>query len=276
MKRFVLAAATFAAALSDVGGQSTERKKIEPDPKTGIVFPADDKTDVFCDMVRHQFNFHGYNAWIVVPHNPLPGKHWFAVPEWPTAFFNRNGVQHLLDMGFYMVHVNLFGEYANEKALDVMHKMYEFLQKHGFQKKGAFIGMSLGGLYSFRYAEAHPEGVACIYADAPVCDLSYKSQKREAINAAYKTDSMEELSKISPLNQMEQMAKAKIPILMLLGMADNVIDPLTHGVIFAERYEKLGGPIQVIKRTLYAHHPHGMDNPGQILGFILYHTLKKD
>lgn len=273
MKRLALAATIFASALAEAGSPN---KELTPDPKSGITFPADDKTDVFCGAVRHQFSFHGHNAWIVVPQNPLPGKHWFAVPEWPTAFSNRNGVQHLLDMGFYMVHVNLLGEFANEKALGVMFKMYEFLQSSGFQKKGAFIGMSLGGLYSFRYAQAHPETVACIYADAPVCDLNYSQQRGTEILKAYNTTSKEVLLQNSPVNQLDKIAKAKIPILLLLGMVDNVVDPATNGVLLAERYQALGGSIQVIKRDAFAHHPHGMDNPAQILGFILYHTINKE
>ena len=139
MKQFILAAVIFTCALTPFITAGAEPAGGKADPKTGILFPADDKVDTFCDKVRHQFKFHGYNAWIVVPHHPLPGKQWFAVPEWPTAFTGRNGVKALLDMGYYMVHVNLFGEFANDKAVDVMHKMYGFLQQNGFQKKGAFI-----------------------------------------------------------------------------------------------------------------------------------------
>lgn len=275
MKKFILATAIFASALAETGVCGAEKEEPKADPKTGIVFPADDKVDTFCDMVRHQFKFNGYNAWIVVPHNPLPGKQWFAVPEWPTAFTGRNGVQALLNMGFYMVHVNLYGEYANDKAVGIMHKMYEFLQKNGFQKKGALIGMSLGGLYSFRYAQAHPEGVACIYADAPVCDLNYNSTRKENIYKAYKTSSKTELAKVSPVNQMDNIAKAKIPVLMLLGTADDVVDYRTNGLLWAERYKKLGGSVEVVKR-IYGHHPHGLDNPGKIVGFLTYHVLTQD
>jgi dienelactone hydrolase len=275
MKQFILATIIFTCALTPLITVGAEPAGGKADPKTGIVFPADDKVDTFCDKVRHQFKFHGYNAWIVVPHHPLPGKQWFAVPEWPTAFTGRNGVKALLDMGYYMVHVNLFGEFANDKAVDVMHKMYGFLQQNGFQKKGAFIGMSLGGLYTFRYAQAHPEGVACIYADAPVCDLNYKSTKRKMINAAYKTSSKEKFAVFSPVNHLDQIAKAKIPVLMLIGTADDVVDPKTNGLLWAERFKKAGGQINVVKR-IYGHHPHGLDNPGRITGFLTYHTLKQN
>ena len=245
--------------------------------KHQIAIPDDYSEDTFLGKVRYRFKLDGYDAWLVVPHNPIPGKYWFAVPEWPTAFPDRNGVNALLDMGFYMVHVNLLGLYACDEAVAVMHKYYNMLQENGFRKKGAFIGMSLGGLYSFRYANAHPEGVSCIYADAPVCDLTYKTTEELTAKryAAYHTDSDEVLKKASPINNLENIAKADIPILMLLGFADNVIDPLTHGMILLERFTALGGRSELVKRQLYGHHPHGMDNPGRILGFIMQHTMNK-
>ena len=242
-----------------------------------VTFPPDVQIDKFCNMQRYKFNFHNCEGWIVEPDHPMPGKYWFAVPEWPTAFTDRNGVQVLLDMGFYMVHVNLLGKFANKPALEIMHKMYEFLQQQGFQKKGAFIGMSLGGLYSFRYAQEHPEGVACIYADNPVCDLNYprRADRRQEIAAAYDINDPAELAAYSPVNLLNNIARARIPVLMLLGMADNVVDPQTNGILFAERCNQMNGAVTIIKREFYAHHPHGMDNPGQILNFIIYNTLKQ-
>lgn len=242
-----------------------------------INLPDDYTEDTYRGKVRYCFNIDGHEAWLVVPYNPIPGKYWFAVPEWPTAFPDRNGVDELLDMGFYMVHVNLLGLFANDEALDVMHKYYNILQENGFRKKGAFIGMSLGGLYSFRYANAHPEGVSCIYADAPVCDLTYQStpERRAKLLEVYHTDSVDVLAAESPINKIDNIVKADIPLLMLLGMADNLIDPLTHGMVLVERFEQLGGNVELVKRNLYGHHPHGMDNPGRILGFILQHTMNK-
>ena len=66
--------------------------------KHQIAIPDDYTEDTFLGKVRYRFKLDGYDAWLVVPHNPIPGKYWFAVPEWPTAFPDRNGVNALLDM----------------------------------------------------------------------------------------------------------------------------------------------------------------------------------
>jgi len=46
-------------------------------------------------------------------------------------------------------------------------------------------------------------------------------------------------------------------------------------VILKERYEKLGGPITVIVKPGFKHHPHGLDDPVPIVNFILDHTPPK-
>jgi len=41
----------------------------------------------------------------------------------------------------------------------------------GFAEKPALIGLSRGGLYCYNWAIENPDKVACIYGDAPVCDM---------------------------------------------------------------------------------------------------------
>ena len=230
---------------------------------------------------RHRFQLCGHDAWLVEPPEPLPGRRWFAVPEWPNAFSERNGVKELLALGFYMVHVNLMGYFANAEALGIMYSFYQWLRERDFAVKGAFIGMSLGGLYSFRFAEEHPECVGCIYADAPACTFDYgiypdhMSDRVEGFMKAYGIHSPEGLKNhpLAPVNRYSAMAKAGIPVLMLLGLDDVVVDHRINGSLLAERYAAAGGTIQVIGRPSWGHHPHGLDHPEPIVRFILRHTL---
>lgn len=224
--------------------------------------------------IRHIFSFAGHDAWLVEPPDPAPGNLWFALPEWPTAFPHRNGVKELLSLGYYMVHVNLFGCYANPEALGVMHDFYAWLRQRNFAEKGALIGMSLGGLYSFRFAAAYPECVSCIYADAPVCDLAFgilTHRRVDGIMAAYQIKSEEDLKNhpLSPVNNYLPMVKAGIPLLMILGLDDNVVDHKTNGSLLAERYTAAGGSVKVIGRPSWGHHPHGLDETAPIVNFIL-------
>ena len=218
---------------------------------------------------------------MVEPPEPAPGNRWFAVPEWPTAFPRRNGVAELLRLGFYMVHIRLFGQYACPEAVEVMYSFYQWLQERGFARKGALIGMSLGGLYSFRYAAKYPETVACIYADAPVASLSYRadSGRPDLVEfvRAYGLDNAAGLKNhpLSPVNNYLPMVEAGIPLLMIVGEEDNTVTPETNGLLLAERWSAAGGKAEVVKRPYWGHHPHGLDDPTKIVRFILCNTLNK-
>ena len=249
--------------------------------KTEDLKLPEEVSDSWMGGTRHRFSFAGHDAWVVEPVDPAPGNLWFALPEWPSAFPYRNGVKELLALGYYMVHVNVFGSFANPEAVEVMHDFYKWLRQRGFAEKGALIGMSLGGLYSFRFAATYPECVSCIYADAPVCDLAFGvgrayNLRVEGIKTAYNRQTEEELidHPLSPVNNYLPMVKAGIPVLMILGLDDNVVDHKTNGSLLAERYNAAGGTVKVIGRPSWGHHPHGLDDTIQIVNFILRNTAR--
>jgi len=242
--------------------------------------------EISCDQwqggLRHKFKLNGCTAQIVEPPEPLEEKLWFWLPEWPTAYPERNGVKQLLEMGYHMVHIDVFGKFGNPEAVEIMKSMYDFVQTLGFARKAALIGMSLGGLYSFRYAASYPETVACIYADAPVSSLTYRIESgrpdQVEISRAYGLgDNGEGLKNhpLSPVNNYLPMVKAGIPLLMIVGMADNTVNAETNGLLLAERWIAAGGKAEVVKRPYWGHHPHGLDNPAKIVRFILGSTLNR-
>ncbi|MBQ9338429.1 MAG: prolyl oligopeptidase family serine peptidase [Lentisphaeria bacterium] len=240
--------------------------------------PEEHTTDTWQGGTRHRFTLFGCETWVVEPVEPAQGNRWFAVPEWPTAYPTRNGAAELLRLGFYMVHIRLFGQYACPEAVEVMYSFYEWMRERGFAEKGAMIGMSLGGLYSFRFAETHPECVACIYADAPVCDLGFgleRDYRVDGIMKSYHLTDRQQMADhpLSPVNNYSAMVKAGIPVLMILGLDDNVVNHKTNGSLLAERYQAAGGTVRVVGRESWGHHPHGLDDPAQIVRFILSNTI---
>ena len=57
-------------------------------------------------------------------------------------------------------------------ALDHMDKFYDHLtHDRGLATKTVLEGFSRGGLFTLNWAARHPDRVACIYNDAPVCDF---------------------------------------------------------------------------------------------------------
>ncbi len=247
--------------------------------KSSISFPSEISVEPWHGGMLHKIEINGCTAWIVEPPFFSENKYWFWLPEWPTAFPDRNGVKELLQMGFFMVHINVFGKFANDEALQIMYSLYEYLQENGFEKKGAFIGMSMGGLYSFRFLEKYPHIANCIYADAPVCRLDWRNATRpveaEEVSRAYGFgNDISILSRFSPVNNYKKMVEHDIPLLMIVGLNDSVVNADENGLMMAELWKKAGGRVEVISRMSWGHHPHGLDCPGKIVRFITENTFR--
>ena len=221
---------------------------------------------------RCDFDFMGYEALIVEPNDPLAEKKWSWCMEWPRAFVERCGALDLLARGFYHVHVKIHGTWASPEGMKVLNDFYNFLvNEKGFAKKAALMGLSMGGLYSYRFAVEYPERVAVIYGDAPVCDLElYPINSREKVYAAYGCKNRDEsiAKDLNPINHLDKLVKHNIPVIHVVGLADEVVIPAEHSEIVEKRYRELGGTIKVLNRPYIGHHPHGYDDTKQVVDFI--------
>jgi len=73
------------------------------------------------------------------------------------------------------------------------------------------------------------------------------------------------------VDNLEPLAKARVPLLHVYGEADTVVPWEENTGIVVERYRKLGGTIKLIPKPGIAHHPHGLADPTPIVEFILKH-----
>lgn len=224
---------------------------------------------------RYDFEFMDHKAFIVEPFDPSPAKKWAWCMEWPEAFVERCGILELLKRGYYHVHINIFGTWASPEGMKVLDAFYQYLtQERGFAAKAALIGKSMGGLYSFRFAVEYPDRTAVIYGDAPVCDLElYPEFRREEVYAAYKCKTREEVKALdlNPIDHLDRLAAAQIPIINVIGLADEIVIPAEHNDVLETRYRSLGGEIKVLRRPDVGHHPHGYDDYAQVVEFVDSH-----
>ena len=221
---------------------------------------------------RCDFDFMGHEAFIVEPPQPLPEKKWSWCLEWPKAFVERCGALELLKRGFHHVHVNINGTWASPEGMKVLNDFYKFLvEEKGFAAKAALMGLSRGGICAYRFAMEYPERVAVIYGDAPVCDLAkYPKHVIKEVYAAYGCETSEDIaaSGLNPIDNLDRLVKCNIPIIHVIGCADEVVDPAEHTDVLEKRYREMGGFIKVLKRPYIGHHPHGYDDPKQVVDFI--------
>ena len=239
---------------------------------------------------RHNFELEGCKGFIVEPPHPAPGLPWSWCLQWAEAFVPRTPALQLLERGFHHVHLDVFSTYMNDEGVRILEKFYDMLQKMHFHKKAALIGMSYGGLFSLRWAAEHPETVGAMYLDAPVCSFAFAAERNikpetsasivefmkkesEKHFVAYNVSDLDGLRNHpkNPLNNYMPIAEAKIPTLVIRSGQDLSVIPETNIDILEERVNAAGGDIQVIRRDLYGHHPHGMDDPTPLTSFILSH-----
>ncbi len=143
--------------------------------------------------------------------------------------------------------------------------------------------MSRGGLIIYNWAAAHPDQVACLYGDAPVCDIrSWPGGKGNGKGAPGEwarclreyglTDDQAAAFRGNPIDRLKPLADAKIPILHVVGAADVVVPVAENSAIIEQRYRALGGSIRVISKPGVGHHPHSLQDPTPIVDFIVRHT----
>ena len=68
------------------------------------------------------------------------------------------------------------------------------------------------------------------------------------------------------------MATAKIPILSVVGDADQTVPMLENSSLLKERYTALGGTMEMIVKPGCDHHPHSLKDPAPIVKFVMNHT----
>lgn len=240
-------------------------------------------------FTRYHLVFQERNAFITTPKQALPGRQWVwraRFPEWHTEMD-----EILLDKGYYIVYLNTDKMLGSPGAMEQWDKFYEFLvDEWDFQGKMALEGVSRGGLFVFNWAKRHPERVNCIYAEAPVCDFkswpggfgdgkgdrgTWKVLKRE-YGFANNDQAMDYAD--NPIDGLEALARAKVPILTMIGLNDQVVPPAENAFILSDRYVKLGGISTLVpctrgEQNLLGHH-FTIETPQLGADFIIASTYR--
>ncbi len=232
--------------------------------------------------VRHDFLFDGHPSILVVPASEAPGRPWI----WRARFFGAWPAADvaLLARGYHLVCTDVAGLFGNPVAVTRWNGFCRYLiDHHGFARKPALEGYSRGGLIIYNWAAANPDRVACIYADAPVCDIrswpagfgagnGNPDSWAECLVAYGITEEQARTFTENPIDRLEPLAEARIPLLHVCGDADQSVPLEENTRVLEQRYRQLGGSITVIVKPGCGHHPHSLEDPTPIVDFIVSHT----
>lgn len=246
-----------------------------------------DETKLFPGKVS---TWHGYSMYstkdtkVVVPKTIADGKPWI----WRARFWGHQPQFDLamLAKGYHVVYCNVGNLFGSPQAVKKWDDFYTYLRfEHLLADRAILEGMSRGGLIIYNWAAKNPEKVAAIYGDAPVMDFkSWPGGKGQGPGAASSwkvclkaygfTEEQALAYKFNPIDNLKALAKAKIPILHVVGDADKVV-PVAENTAIAEKlYKKMGGTFEVIHKPGIGH-VHSLKDPTPIVDFMIKHTEKK-
>ncbi len=239
-------------------------------------------------FVRQDFTFEGREVSIILPNKTHSENPWI----WKAQFldWHTDADSLLIAQGFYLVFINVDNQYGSPKAMAIWDKFYDFItHKYNLKKHVALEGISRGGLYVYNWAKRNPEKVACIYTEAPVCDFKSwpagfgkgmgSKTDWEMLKKEYGFANDEEAKRFSnnPIDNLEALAKAKVPVLHAIGLNDEIVPVEENTFLLVNKYIRLGGIATVIpctkgEQTLNGHH-FDIETPQMVADFIKYHTI---
>ena len=233
----------------------------------------------FHSFDQYDFTFNGTDCKVVVPKNPGDGNPWV----WRARFWGHQPQFDLamLERGYYIVYCDVAHLFGNAEAIKRWNAFYDYLRfEHLLDDRAVLEGMSRGGLIVYNWAAANPDKVKAIYGDAPVMDCkSWPGGKGkgkgspkdwEACLEAYGLTEQQALAyKGNPIDKLAPLAHADIPIIHVVGDADETVPVAENTAIAEAAYKKMGGRFNVIHKPGVGHHPHSLKDPSPLVDFIL-------
>lgn len=227
---------------------------------------------------QYTFAYQDREAIVVCPKHAATGNPWIWRPAFFGAFASVD--EELLRRGFHVAYYDLTHLYGSPRARKSGTDFYwNMVRMYGLSPKVTLEGFSRGGLFAYNWAADHPDKVACIYVDAPVCNV-FSWPGRSPENAGLWKGLLEEwgltddqMNSFSgnPIDRLKPLADARIPVICVCGDSDKVVPFSENSAIVRQRYTAMGAPSELILKPGVDHHPHSLSDPAPVVDFIIRH-----
>jgi hypothetical protein len=195
---------------------------------------------------RYEFHIDGIRmpVTVIVPQAPAVGKPWVFRAD---AVARDSAVDlALLGQGFHIV----TGPVPTDKdgpVLDQWNAVYKYLTAAGLSKTPVLAGAGGAGGEAYAFAAENPDRVSCVYVENPIL--------------------RSHMTKVQPLDRLDVLAKAGVPVLHVCGSLDPWLDSQTR--VLEKRYNELGGTAKVIVEEGKGHYPTSPRDVKPIIDFIV-------
>jgi hypothetical protein len=153
--------------------------------------------------------------------------------------------QALLREGFHIVIAPLIAQAGPVRGQ--WDEVYKKLVGHGFSRRPVMEGAGTTAGEAYAWAIANPDQVSCIYGENP------------ALRSL--------MAKEAPLDHLEPLARAGVPLIHSCGSLDPWFDGQTR--VAERRYKDLGGRMTVIVDEGRGHYPTAPRDPKPVVDLIL-------
>ncbi|MCM0234214.1 GDSL-type esterase/lipase family protein [Bacteroides fragilis] len=227
---------------------------------------------------QYTFAYQDREAIVVCPKHAATGNPWIWRPAFFGAFASVD--EELLRRGFHVAYYDLTHLYGSPCVRKSGTDFYwNMVRMYGLSPKVTLEGFSRGGLFAYNWAADHPDKVACIYVDAPVCNV-FSWPGRSPENAGLWKGLLEEwgladdqMNSFSgnPIDRLKPLTDAGIPVICVCGDSDKVVPFSENSAIVRQRYTAMGAPFELILKPGVDHHPHSLSDPAPVVDFIIRH-----
>lgn len=204
---------------------------------------------------QHKFEIGGHAAYVISPAFAAPGNPWIWRTAWPN--YHAEVDLELLRCGYHVGYIEVVDMLGSEPSLDLMDQFYaQVTSQWKLAAKPAIEPNSCGGLHAYRYALRHPERVACILGDVPVMDFkswpydhpaSRKANWPQVLTSyGFKSEAEAMAYKGNPNDNLDVIAKAKIPLRHTICLTDQIVPPERNTLEAKRRLQKLGWDLDVV------------------------------
>lgn len=153
------------------------------------------------------------------------------------------------DAGIAIAGIDAGESYGSPAGQILFSGLYqELTDQRGYSHRPVLLGRSRGGLMMLAWAAANPDKVGAFAGIYPVCNLgSYPGVAQAAGAFGLKEEDLQNrLAEFNPIDRLAPLAREGVPLFAIHGDLDTVVPLEANSGLMRERYEKLGGRMQLI------------------------------
>jgi pimeloyl-ACP methyl ester carboxylesterase len=192
-----------------------------------------------------------HRAFVILPRaaaTDAPRRPWaWYAPTFINGYPNPSNewlFRRLLVDGWVVAGIDVGESYGSPAGRAAYTRFYQqVVPEYRLAAKSCLVAQSRGGLMLYNWAVENPEKVKCIAAIYAVCDLRSFPGLRQAAPAygLDETSLAAHLSEHNPIDRLEPLAKAGVPIFHIHGDSDAVVPLDRNSQVLCDRYRALGG-----------------------------------